>query len=170
MLQIVEAERHLEIGIVINNKVPQCNKVPQEIILNAMAEKVKELMLAGVKDALGLPTSSLHKPIYSRVRLCQIMKNNMLKVIEVKEFAHLSQVLKSLAELLKHPVVWTNLKDVVAAMESNTFQSEISKLKHYQPLVFNRHNGTRQVLALLRSHTSDPQYLLQVINKWDEPD
>ncbi|GJR65425.1 putative FAD/NAD(P)-binding oxidoreductase family protein [Tanacetum coccineum] len=45
------------------------NKVPQENIPSVTAEKVKELMLSGVENALGLPTSSLQTPIYSRVQL-----------------------------------------------------------------------------------------------------
>ncbi|KAI7737404.1 hypothetical protein M8C21_016378 [Ambrosia artemisiifolia] len=45
------------------------NKVPQENIPNATAEKVKQLMLAGVENALGLETGSLKKPIYTRVQL-----------------------------------------------------------------------------------------------------
>ncbi|GKG51413.1 hypothetical protein Tco_0541797, partial [Tanacetum coccineum] len=32
------------------------------------AEKVKELMLTGVEEALGSPTSSLQTPIYSRMQ------------------------------------------------------------------------------------------------------
>lgn len=45
------------------------NKVPQENIPNATAEKVKELMLAGVENALGLPNGSVKRPIYTRVQL-----------------------------------------------------------------------------------------------------
>ncbi|KAK2983059.1 hypothetical protein RJ640_006446 [Escallonia rubra] len=45
------------------------NKVPQENIPNATAEKVKEAMLAGVEDALGLSKSSLNRPFYTRVQL-----------------------------------------------------------------------------------------------------
>lgn len=45
------------------------NKVPQENIPTATAEKVKELMLAGVENALGLSTGSLKRPMYSRVQL-----------------------------------------------------------------------------------------------------
>nr|XP_043618462.1 renalase isoform X2 [Erigeron canadensis] len=45
------------------------HKVPQENIPSATAEKVKELMLAGVETALGLPTASLKRPIYTRVQL-----------------------------------------------------------------------------------------------------
>ncbi|MFS7969645.1 putative FAD/NAD(P)-binding domain superfamily [Helianthus anomalus] len=45
------------------------NKVPQENIPNATAEKVKQLMLAGVEKALGLETGSLEKPMYTRVQL-----------------------------------------------------------------------------------------------------
>ncbi|GKC58765.1 hypothetical protein Tco_1086363, partial [Tanacetum coccineum] len=40
-------------------------------ISSVTAEKVKELMLTGVEEALGLPTSSLQTPIYSRMQLCQ---------------------------------------------------------------------------------------------------
>ncbi|KAI3725716.1 hypothetical protein L1987_65508 [Smallanthus sonchifolius] len=45
------------------------NKVPQENIPSATAEKVKQLMFAGVENALGLETGSLKKPIYTRVQL-----------------------------------------------------------------------------------------------------
>ncbi|KVH88588.1 uncharacterized protein LOC112501929 [Cynara cardunculus var. scolymus] len=45
------------------------HKVPQENIPTATAEKVKELMLAGVENALGLLTGSLKRPIYTRVQL-----------------------------------------------------------------------------------------------------
>ena len=38
-------------------------------IPSVTAEKVKEMILAGVEDALGLPTSSLEIPIYSRIQL-----------------------------------------------------------------------------------------------------
>ncbi|GAY56024.1 hypothetical protein CUMW_168630 [Citrus unshiu] len=42
------------------------NKVPQENIPTATAEKVKTGMLEGVEAALGRPKGSLQKPIYSR--------------------------------------------------------------------------------------------------------
>ncbi|KAH9659261.1 hypothetical protein KPL70_023790 [Citrus sinensis] len=45
------------------------NKVPQENIPTATAEKVKTGMLEGVEAALGRPKGSLQKPIYSRVQL-----------------------------------------------------------------------------------------------------
>ncbi|CAI9102684.1 OLC1v1000986C1 [Oldenlandia corymbosa var. corymbosa] len=45
------------------------NKVPQESIPNATAEKVKEAMLAGVECALGIPKSSLQKPTFTRLQL-----------------------------------------------------------------------------------------------------
>ncbi|XP_010025000.2 uncharacterized protein LOC104415418 isoform X1 [Eucalyptus grandis] len=45
------------------------NKVPQENIPVATAEKVKAGMLAGVEMALGLPEGLLPKPIYTRVQL-----------------------------------------------------------------------------------------------------
>ncbi|XP_048127317.1 renalase [Rhodamnia argentea] len=45
------------------------NKVPQENIPVATAEKVKAGMLAGVEQALGLPEGSLPTPIYTRVQL-----------------------------------------------------------------------------------------------------
>ncbi|KAK9292049.1 hypothetical protein L1049_020003 [Liquidambar formosana] len=45
------------------------NKVPQENIPTATAEKVKEGMLNGVETALGLPKGSLQRPFYSRVQL-----------------------------------------------------------------------------------------------------
>ncbi|KAK9069411.1 hypothetical protein SSX86_011314 [Deinandra increscens subsp. villosa] len=45
------------------------NKVPQENIPSATAEKVKLLMLAGVENALGLEIGSLKTPIYARVQL-----------------------------------------------------------------------------------------------------
>ncbi|KAK4596501.1 hypothetical protein RGQ29_014516 [Quercus rubra] len=45
------------------------NKVPQENIPNATAEKVKAGMLGGVEAALGLPKESLQKPFYTRVQL-----------------------------------------------------------------------------------------------------
>ncbi|KAJ4719689.1 FAD/NAD(P)-binding oxidoreductase family protein [Melia azedarach] len=45
------------------------NKVPQENIPTATAEKVKTGMLQGVEAALGLPNCSLQKPIYTRVQL-----------------------------------------------------------------------------------------------------
>ncbi|XP_076933444.1 uncharacterized protein LOC143599350 [Bidens hawaiensis] len=45
------------------------NKVPQENIPNATAEKVKQMMLAGVENALGLETGSLKTPTYTRVQL-----------------------------------------------------------------------------------------------------
>ncbi|KAJ0080050.1 hypothetical protein Patl1_23267 [Pistacia atlantica] len=45
------------------------NKVPQENIPTATAEKVKTGMLHGVETALGLPKSSLQKPLYTRVQL-----------------------------------------------------------------------------------------------------
>ncbi|XP_071728706.1 uncharacterized protein [Rutidosis leptorrhynchoides] len=45
------------------------NKVPQENIPTSTAEKVKELMLTGVENALGLSTGSLKRPLYSRVQL-----------------------------------------------------------------------------------------------------
>lgn len=45
------------------------NKVPQENIPTATAEKVKTGMLEGVETALGLPKDSLQQPIYSRVQL-----------------------------------------------------------------------------------------------------
>ncbi|KAF8017833.1 hypothetical protein BT93_H2895 [Corymbia citriodora subsp. variegata] len=45
------------------------NKVPQENIPVATAEKVKAGMLAGVEIALGLPEGSLPRPIYTRVQL-----------------------------------------------------------------------------------------------------
>ncbi|KDO48751.1 hypothetical protein CISIN_1g037580mg, partial [Citrus sinensis] len=41
------------------------NKIPQEIIPTATAEKVKTGMLEGVEAALGLPKSSLQKPVYT---------------------------------------------------------------------------------------------------------
>ncbi|XP_022863718.1 uncharacterized protein LOC111383785 [Olea europaea var. sylvestris] len=45
------------------------NKVPQESIPTAAAEKVMDLMLEGVEKALGLRKCSLKKPFYSRVQL-----------------------------------------------------------------------------------------------------
>ncbi|WMV11719.1 hypothetical protein MTR67_005104 [Solanum verrucosum] len=45
------------------------NKVPQESIPNATAEKVKEAMLEGVEKALGLSKSSLKKPFYTKLQL-----------------------------------------------------------------------------------------------------
>ncbi|KAI3499732.1 hypothetical protein L1887_35541 [Cichorium endivia] len=49
------------------------HKVPQyeydRVYFNATGEKVKELMLAGVENALGLQTGSLNRPIYTRVQL-----------------------------------------------------------------------------------------------------
>ncbi|XP_073271291.1 uncharacterized protein [Primulina huaijiensis] len=45
------------------------NKVPQESIPSATAEKVKELMLEGLENALGLQKSSLKRPFYSRLQL-----------------------------------------------------------------------------------------------------
>ncbi|KAJ4782862.1 FAD/NAD(P)-binding oxidoreductase family protein [Rhynchospora pubera] len=45
------------------------NKVPQENIPNATAEKVKEEMLQGAELALGLPKGGLQKPLYTRVQL-----------------------------------------------------------------------------------------------------
>ncbi|GAY56031.1 hypothetical protein CUMW_168690 [Citrus unshiu] len=47
------------------------NKVPQENIPTATAEKVKTGMLEGVEAALGLPKSSLQKPVYTQVQLWQ---------------------------------------------------------------------------------------------------
>lgn len=41
----------------------------QENIPTATAEKVKELMLTGVENALGVPTGSLKRPIYTQVQL-----------------------------------------------------------------------------------------------------
>ncbi|GKV12458.1 hypothetical protein SLEP1_g23599 [Rubroshorea leprosula] len=45
------------------------NKVPQENIPTATAEKVKASMLQGVEAALGLSKGSLPKPVYTRVQL-----------------------------------------------------------------------------------------------------
>lgn len=45
------------------------NKVPQEYIPTATADKVKARMLEGVEAALGLSKGSLNKPFYSRVQL-----------------------------------------------------------------------------------------------------
>ncbi|KAM1052110.1 uncharacterized protein LOC126619242 [Malus sylvestris] len=45
------------------------NKVPQENIPTATAEKVKAGMLSGVEDALGLPKGSLQSPFYTRIQL-----------------------------------------------------------------------------------------------------
>ncbi|XAR63590.1 hypothetical protein NMG60_11023580 [Bertholletia excelsa] len=45
------------------------NKVPQENIPAAKAEKVKEAMLEGIENALGLPKSSLKRPFYTRLQL-----------------------------------------------------------------------------------------------------
>lgn len=45
------------------------NKVPQENIPNATAEKVTASMLEGVEAALGLPKGSIPKPVYTRVQL-----------------------------------------------------------------------------------------------------
>ncbi|XP_010524948.1 PREDICTED: uncharacterized protein LOC104802845 isoform X2 [Tarenaya hassleriana] len=45
------------------------NKVPQENIPTATAEKVKAGMLRGVEAALGLPQDSLPKPVYTRLQL-----------------------------------------------------------------------------------------------------
>ncbi|KAE8009998.1 hypothetical protein FH972_006396 [Carpinus fangiana] len=45
------------------------NKVPQENIPTATAERVKAGMLGGVEAALGLPKGSLTKPFYTRVQL-----------------------------------------------------------------------------------------------------
>ncbi|KAE8805518.1 hypothetical protein D1007_18446 [Hordeum vulgare] len=45
------------------------NKVPQENIPNATAEKVKREMLGGVELALGLSKGSLQRPFYTRVQL-----------------------------------------------------------------------------------------------------
>ncbi|XP_074571391.1 uncharacterized protein LOC141827942 [Curcuma longa] len=45
------------------------NKVPQESIPNATAEKVTNDMLEGVESALGISKGSLEKPFYTRVQL-----------------------------------------------------------------------------------------------------
>lgn len=45
------------------------NKVPQEHVPRAAAEKVTTLMLEGVESALGLLKGSLKKPIYTKVQL-----------------------------------------------------------------------------------------------------
>ncbi|KAL7204837.1 hypothetical protein ACSBR2_017865 [Camellia fascicularis] len=45
------------------------NKVPQENIPTATAERVKEAMLEGVENALGLSKSSLTRPFYTRLQL-----------------------------------------------------------------------------------------------------
>ncbi|KAA8537044.1 hypothetical protein F0562_029522 [Nyssa sinensis] len=45
------------------------NKVPQESIPTATAEKVKEAMLEGVETALGLSKGSLERPFYTRLQL-----------------------------------------------------------------------------------------------------
>ncbi|OIT07495.1 PREDICTED: uncharacterized protein LOC109214855 [Nicotiana attenuata] len=45
------------------------NKVPQESIPAATAERVKEAMLEGVEKALGLSKSSLQRPFYTRLQL-----------------------------------------------------------------------------------------------------
>ncbi|GAB2287434.1 hypothetical protein Dimus_021811 [Dionaea muscipula] len=45
------------------------NKVPQENIPNATAEKVKTSMLEGVEIALGLSKGSLQRPLYTRLQL-----------------------------------------------------------------------------------------------------
>ncbi|XP_042420912.1 renalase-like [Zingiber officinale] len=45
------------------------NKVPQENIPNATAERVTNEMLEGVESALGLSKGSLEKPFYTRVQL-----------------------------------------------------------------------------------------------------
>ncbi|THG23003.1 hypothetical protein TEA_002660 [Camellia sinensis var. sinensis] len=45
------------------------NKVPQENIPTATAERVKEAMLEGVENALGLSKSSLKRPFYTRLQL-----------------------------------------------------------------------------------------------------
>nr|GMC47891.1 uncharacterized protein LOC109181751 [Ipomoea batatas] len=45
------------------------NKVPQESIPTATAEKVKEAMLEGVEKALGLSHGSLKRPLYTRLQL-----------------------------------------------------------------------------------------------------
>ncbi|THU68334.1 hypothetical protein C4D60_Mb08t02830 [Musa balbisiana] len=45
------------------------NKVPQENIPSATAEKVKDDILEGVESALGLSKGSLQKPFYTRVQL-----------------------------------------------------------------------------------------------------
>ncbi|KAL6989457.1 hypothetical protein U1Q18_015206 [Sarracenia purpurea var. burkii] len=44
-------------------------KVPQENIPAATAEKVKQAMLEGVENALGIPKSLLKKPFYTRLQL-----------------------------------------------------------------------------------------------------
>ncbi|URE34966.1 fad dependent oxidoreductase [Musa troglodytarum] len=65
----------------LQSDLPQCwtffstaaygkrNKVPQENIPNATAEKVKDDILEGVESALGLSKGSLQKPFYTRVQL-----------------------------------------------------------------------------------------------------
>ncbi|KAL0413296.1 UNVERIFIED_CONTAM: hypothetical protein Sradi_1531300 [Sesamum radiatum] len=65
----------------LQSKGPQCwtffstaafgkqNKVPQESVPSATAEKVKEAMLEGVEIALGLQKDSLKRPFYSRLQL-----------------------------------------------------------------------------------------------------
>ncbi|XP_070037600.1 uncharacterized protein LOC107785311 isoform X2 [Nicotiana tabacum] len=45
------------------------NKVPQESIPAATAERVKEAMLEGVEKALGLSKNSLQRPFYTRLQL-----------------------------------------------------------------------------------------------------
>ncbi|XP_064975746.1 uncharacterized protein LOC135618631 isoform X2 [Musa acuminata AAA Group] len=65
----------------LESDLPQCwtffstaaygkrNKVPQENIPSATAEKVKDDILEGVESALGLSKGSLQKPFYTRVQL-----------------------------------------------------------------------------------------------------
>ncbi|WOL05024.1 hypothetical protein Cni_G13747 [Canna indica] len=65
----------------LDSGIPQCwtffstaaygkqNKVPQENIPNATAEKVKDDILEGVESALGLSQGSLQKPFYTRLQL-----------------------------------------------------------------------------------------------------
>ncbi|CAN4111305.1 unnamed protein product [Withania somnifera] len=67
--------------LLVSDSGPQCwtffstatfgkqNKVPQESIPTATAEKVKEAMLEGVEKALGLSKGSLQKPFYTRLQL-----------------------------------------------------------------------------------------------------
>ncbi|XP_052194781.1 LOW QUALITY PROTEIN: uncharacterized protein LOC127802796 [Diospyros lotus] len=45
------------------------NKVPQENIPAATAEKVKEAMFKGIEEALGLSKNSLKRPFYTRLQL-----------------------------------------------------------------------------------------------------
>ncbi|KAG5626388.1 hypothetical protein H5410_011606 [Solanum commersonii] len=70
------------------------NKVPQESIPNATAEKVKEAMLEGVEKALGLSKSSLKKPFYTKLQLWyEVMLNNLVNFLKHVEYLGVEAVL-----------------------------------------------------------------------------